>query len=241
MPIVDAPLIAHRGASAVAPENTLAAVERAAQLGAHWVETDVRLTADGGLVMIHDATLERTTNGTGAVAHAALADILALDAGSWFSPDFAGEAVPDLENFLRCVLDCDLGLQLELKANYGREEDLVAAVIDTLARVWPGGDRPLFVSSFSERCMHLCADALPDVPRAIASEFVPRDVPQRLQETRCQIIHFQATCVSADDLEMLRGAEIEFAVATINEAETARQFLAAGATSVLSDHAALLD
>lgn len=239
MPIVDSALIAHRGASAVTPENTLAAVEKAAELGARWVETDVRITADGGLVIIHDETLDRTTNGTGHVAHTAQSDILALDAGSWFGPDFTGERVPTLRAFLESVLDCGVNLQLELKENSGREEALVAAVIAQLQATWPLGDRGLFLSSFSERCMRLCADSLPDVPRAIATEFVPDNVAQRLQESRCQAIHFQAACVTEARAAEMRAAGIEFAVATVNDPGAAKAFVDMGATSVLSDHADL--
>jgi hypothetical protein len=89
--------------------------------------------------------------------------------------------------------------------------------------------------------MVLCAGALPKVPRALATEFVPADPARRLEETRCQILHIQARLTSEQDLARLRAADIEFAVATINDAETATAFLAAGATSVLSDRVDLLE
>ena len=218
-PVVDSPLIVHRGASTLAPENTIAAVRAAAENGARWIETDVRLTADGGLVMLHDAKLDRTTNGTGPVVGKTFAGIRALDAGSWFSPDFAGEQVPDLEGFLGAVLESGLSLQLELKENAGREDELVERVVATLKRLWPIGARGLFVSSFSERCMVLCAEALPEVPRALATEFVPVDPVRRLEEARCQILHTQARLTAENDLAALREADIEFAVATVNDFE----------------------
>jgi glycerophosphoryl diester phosphodiesterase len=234
-PIVDSPLVVHRGASTFAPENTLAAVRMAASKGARWIETDVRLTADGGLVMIHDATLDRTTSGSGPVVTATLEAIRGFDAGGWFSPDFAGERVPDLESFLQAVVDTGLNLQLELKQNWGLEEPLVEAVVAVIRRVWPIGARGLYVSSFSERCMQLSAEALPEVPRALATEFVPVDPVRRLREARCQILHTQAVLTREPELVRLRDADIEFAVATVNDVETARRFLAAGATSVLTD------
>ena len=239
-PVVDAPLIAHRGASAVAPENTIPAVERAAALGARWIETDVRLTADGGLVMVHDATLERTTSGTGPVARTPLEEIRALDAGAWFAPAFAGTRVPELPEFLAAVLDCGLSLQLEFKETAGREEELVAAVVAVLEARWPLGSRGLFLTSFSERCTRLAAAALPAVPRAHAVEFVPRDPVARLAEARCQILHSQAEVTTPEDCARLTAAGLEWAVATVNDAQTARRFLAAGATSILTDHADLL-
>jgi len=89
-------VIAHRGGTALAPENTLAASRRAIELGVDYVEIDVRATRDGHLVLMHDRTVNRTTNGSGAVADLELSAIRALDAGTRFSPRFAGERVPTL-------------------------------------------------------------------------------------------------------------------------------------------------
>src|SRR4051812_26195793 len=88
------PLIAHRGASSEAPENTLAALKLARGRGANWVEVDVKLTQDGVPILMHDDTLERTTDGTGKVADTSWATIQTLDAGSWFDKKFRGERVP---------------------------------------------------------------------------------------------------------------------------------------------------
>ena len=93
-------VIAHRGASAEAPENTLPAFQLAAEQGADWFELDCQLSADDEVVVIHDATLERTTDGTGRVADHTLAELRALDAGSWFDPRFAGTPIPTLAEAL---------------------------------------------------------------------------------------------------------------------------------------------
>lgn len=218
-----------------APENTIAAVEEAARRGARWLETDVRLTADGGLVIFHDETLDRTTTGTGHVARTTLTEIQALDAGSWFAPEFKGERVPDLPEFLQAILDCGLCLQLEFKENPGREEALVEGVAAVLIDQWPLGERGLLLSSFSEHCLHLASEALPEVPRAFATEFVPIDPVARLKRTGSQILHIQEAVASEAELQILSDAQIEFAVATVNDADRARFFLDHGATSVLSD------
>ena len=93
-------VIGHRGASAEAPENTMTAFARALELGADGFEFDVQLTSDNQPVVIHDAMLERTTNGTGPVFASSLDQVRALDAGTWFNPDFAHERVPLLEDVL---------------------------------------------------------------------------------------------------------------------------------------------
>jgi len=92
--------IAHRGFSSVAPENTLAAFQRALELKPDLIECDVRRAKDGTIMVIHDPTLERTTNGTGRVADLSLTELKQLDAGSWFSDEFAGEQLPTLKEYL---------------------------------------------------------------------------------------------------------------------------------------------
>src|SRR5689334_8396777 len=96
-------VIAHRGASGTAPENTLPAFRRAEELGADMVELDVQLTRDGHPVVIHDRTLDRTTSGHGAVRRRSLDEISTLDAGAWFGRSFAGTRVPRLEEVLSAV------------------------------------------------------------------------------------------------------------------------------------------
>lgn len=93
-------IIAHRGAAATAPENTLAAARVGIEQGVEFLEVDVQLTADGVPVLMHDPLVDRTTNGWGRVAQLTLAEVHSLDAGSWFSAEFAGEPVPTLEQFV---------------------------------------------------------------------------------------------------------------------------------------------
>jgi glycerophosphoryl diester phosphodiesterase len=108
---------AHRGDPESAPENTLAAFDAAVALGVDYVETDVVRTADGVLVLLHDDDLDRTTNGQGPVAEATAAEVLALDAGSWFDQRFSGERVMTVDEFLAWVEKHDgLGAEIDIKA-----------------------------------------------------------------------------------------------------------------------------
>ncbi len=123
-------IVAHRGASGHAPENTLAAFERAVQLGATFIETDLHLTRDARFVAIHDPTLERTTNGRGAVHGVTLAELRELDAGQWFDREFMGEKVPTLEEVLEFSRRHDVVFYLEVKYDvaWGLHHALVAAL-----------------------------------------------------------------------------------------------------------------
>ncbi len=125
-------VVAHRGASGHAPENTMAAFRRAVELGADFIETDLHLSRDAHLVCVHDAKLLRTTNANAAVKELTLAQLHELDAGSWFGPEFAGERIPTLEEVLAFAREKDIVFFLEVKqeAAWGIEHGLVAALRD---------------------------------------------------------------------------------------------------------------
>src|SRR6266566_7688803 len=108
----------HRGDPASAPENTFASFEAAAAAGVDFIETDIQRTADGALVLFHDDTLDRTTNGSGRVADVTAAELFALDAGSWFAPTFGNERVPSLDAFLDWIAEQPgLGAEFDIKAS----------------------------------------------------------------------------------------------------------------------------
>lgn len=123
-------IIAHRGASLERPECTLAAVRRAIEVGATAVEVDVRTSADGKLFILHDATLDRTTNGRGAANKLTLAELQKLDAGSWFEKKYKGERVPSLrEALVSCRGKVDI--LLDLKEQGDVYDERVAAAVKT--------------------------------------------------------------------------------------------------------------
>ena len=129
-------VIAHRGASGAAPENTMAAFRKAVELGAGFIETDLQLSRDARLVALHDDTLERTTSGRGPVSSRSLEELRKLDAGSWFrpsgheSPPFAGERIPTIEEILTFGREREIGLHLEIKPTgpSGVEHAIVGAL-----------------------------------------------------------------------------------------------------------------
>jgi glycerophosphoryl diester phosphodiesterase len=126
---LDRPLVfGHRGALTIAPENTIASFQKAREMGADGVELDVMLCADGKVVVSHDYALERTTDGKGRIADLPLSRLKALDAGSWFSPQFAGERMPTLPEILVWAGE-DTLLNIELKSQSLRTDGLEQRVI----------------------------------------------------------------------------------------------------------------
>lgn len=239
-PIVNSPLVAHRGATSVTPENTLVSVRKTAELGATWIETDVRLTADMKLVMIHDETVDRTSNGSGTVLSKTLAELQQLDCGGWFADEFKGEIAPSLEQYLDCILETGLNLQLEVKEVPGLERELVKRVAEVLRRKWPMGKQGLYISAFSERCLRHAAEFMPDIPRCFALVAAPDDPVALMKEVDAHILHIQDMPFNSKArYDVLKASGVEFAIATVNDADRARELLQWGAQSVLSDDAAL--
>ena len=145
--------IAHRGLSGLAPENTLAAVDMALDVGADMLEIDVSLTSDGHLVVLHDETLERTTSGAGAVRASSLQYVRSLDAGSWFEPRFGGEKVPVLSEVLERIRG-RMAINVEIKAEAVDEEvrgGVAEKVVAALHDAGMAGDA--LVSSFEPRAL----------------------------------------------------------------------------------------
>jgi glycerophosphoryl diester phosphodiesterase len=157
------PLIfAHRGASAYAPENTLAAFDAALRQGAHGIELDVKLSRDGQVVVIHDTTVNRTTDGKGRVSNMELAALRALDAGSFFSEEFRGERIPTLEEVFELVVGTRILVNIEL-TNYTTPRDgLVEAVCALIQRF--SLEKRVLLSSFLGSNLKNSRHLLPEVP-----------------------------------------------------------------------------
>jgi glycerophosphoryl diester phosphodiesterase len=157
-------IFAHRGASAHAPENTLAAFELALTQNADAIELDVKLSSDGQAVVIHDATLDRTTSRPGRVKDCSLAELQSLDAGSFFSEKYRGEKIPTLEQVFEAVGKKTF-INVEL-TNYTTPRDSLVETVCTLVKKFGLQERVLFSSFFASNLAKAQAH-LPDVPRGL--------------------------------------------------------------------------
>lgn len=194
-------VIAHRGASAVAPENTLAAFEAALDAGVDGIELDVQMTRDGHLVVIHDPVLERTTDGTGFVKDFTLEELKRLDAGAWFDERFRGQSIPTLTEVFELIRGrCMLNLELKvLPIRYpGIEQALVDLIRDTN---FPKDD--LIISSFDHLSLVRLQTLAPELP--IAALFT--HYPTSLAAFPGTILHPDWTVVDQAFMEKARAAE----------------------------------
>jgi len=157
-------IFAHRGDLAHAPENTLPAFQQAIQKGADGVELDVKLTADGHVIVIHDSTVDRTTDGKGRVASLPLEAIRKLDAGKWFNEKFAGTKVPLLEEVFE-VVGKDKMINIELKDYTVSHDGLVKKVCELIKR--HDNHSQILFSSFFPSTLKIAAQASPEIPRGL--------------------------------------------------------------------------
>jgi len=151
-------IVCHRGASLMAPENTFASLEKAIELGAEYVELDVRPSKDGVLYVMHDSTLDRTTNGRGRIADLLSKDIDALDAGFWFSAEFEGQRVPRLDHFLDACKG-RIGTYVEIKEGDPAEVRDMLAVRGMLNDAW--------TFSFDQSILAGARARVPDLKRMV--------------------------------------------------------------------------
>ena len=229
------PVIGHRGAAASAPENTLAGFRRAKALACPWVEFDVRLTADGEPIVLHDARLDRTTDGSGKAGKLMLAAIRRHDAGIWFAPGFAGERVPVLAEAIGVLAELGLGANFEIKADRGRERETAAVATRTIARLWPAHLPPPLISSFLPEAVMAARDAAPQLARGILFRGIPRRWRDVAKALDCTTVHADQTRLRAVVVAEINAAGYPVLAYTVNDPARARMLFDWGVRSVFSD------
>lgn len=227
-------IVAHRGASRVAPENTAAAFRGAAAQGARWIEFDVSALGDGLAVVHHDARWGRSVAGRGRLSAARAADLAGLDAGSWFGPAFAGEPVPRLDETLELMAGLGLSANLEMKAHGWEAEALAAAVARALA-AHPWTRERVLVSSFDHASLHHLRALMPDQPIALLWDRPPRRWADAVHALRAAAVHCDWRRLRPVLLEEAAAHRIEVRVYTCNDPDRLAPFRA-GLTGVITDH-----
>ena len=228
-------IIGHRGAPRLAPENTLASFRAAAAAGAKAVEFDVALTFESRPVVFHDASLERTTNGSGLLAETTLEALSGLDAGGWFDASFAGEMVPTLEETIDLLEILDLGADIELKPDPGREVETAKVALAVAADCWPHDKAPPLISSFSRVALAAAKDMQPDWPRALCFDLLPEDWPEAAESLGLSTMCPNAERLTTDQAATLIASGFEMMAWTVNDAEMLRKLAGWGVRSFCTD------
>jgi glycerophosphoryl diester phosphodiesterase len=223
-------IIGHRGAAAHAPENTCASIREAARQGARMVEFDATITGDNppAVILFHDDTLERTTNGSGAVDRMPLNDLKQLDAGD-------GERIPTLKQAIDDIHRLGLMANVEIKVAPNRDLDTAEAVMTDLITHWSVNTAPPYISSFSIKALEIAMTRRPDWPRGLLIRDMPDDWRQIAERLNVSTINISATRTSRADLALLVGSGWPIMVYTVNDPQRAVELLNQGVSALFTD------
>lgn len=214
-------VIGHRGAAAYAPENTLASFREARRRGATWVEIDVKLTADGVPIVMHDSSLKRTMGVDRLVAETPRAEL-------------PGD-VPTFEEAIACFAELGLGCNVEIKPCEGREAETARSTVETLGRCWPASLPPPLLSSFKDASLAAARAAAPDFARAILLDAIGEDWRTRAEAVGAVGVNTNGKRLTAVQAVDIRKAGYVLSVYTINDGDVARALVGMGVDCVITD------
>jgi glycerophosphoryl diester phosphodiesterase len=236
----DPALIAgHRGDRSAAPENTVPALQSALDGTMVFVETDVRLSADGVPVLIHDASVDRTTDGTGSVADLTLAELQQLDAGSWYAKAFAGLRIPTLDTFLVMLGQSNKKAMLELKGTWSHEELMtVSRLIES-----SGLGGRIVLASFDLKTLAGLQAVVAELPRMVITRDLPADPVALVHRFGAIGLVTSGLAVESDPVvvDRIHRAGLGILLYTLNQKQSWQSALALGVDGIITDKPSALD
>ena len=227
--------IAHRGAGKLAPENTLAAFRVGASHGYRAFECDVKLSADGVPFLLHDSTLDRTTNAQGIAGERNWDQLSRLDAGSWHSRVFAGEPIPTFEAIARCCLRNGYALNIEIKPTEGEETQTGDLVAREAAQLWAGHAVPPLLSSFEPDALASAQSAAPHLPRALLLDALWDGWFESARTLGCVAVVTNHRLMDPAIVARLHGSHLRALVYTVNDVVDAKRLIALGVDGLITD------
>lgn len=228
-------IIAHRGGGLLAPENTLAALRYARNLGFEGVEFDVKLTSDDVPVLLHDDTLDRTTDGSGAMADMRFDIVTQLDAGSWFANEFAGESVPAFAAASALCKEAGLWANIEIKPSPGEERKTGRIVARMAKLLWSGAALPPLLSSFSLEALNAARQQAPELPRALLCKEIPEDWEASCEALDCVAMHVAFDQLTADAVAAIQATRRGVLAYTVNDTLAAVDLIEMGVDALVTD------
>ena len=228
-------VIAHRGAGLHAPENTLPAIALGAALGHRMCELDVKLSADGVPVLLHDDTLDRTTDGRGRVADAPLTALRALDAGAWLDPRFRGTRVPTLDEAADALHGAGMMANLELKPCPGRDAETGRVVAHAVLARWRDAPVLPLLSSFSVESLRAARTAAPGLPRALLAKQADDATLCHAEALCCAAVHVAVRAINAEFVSQAHRAGLRVLAWTPNDPARISALRALGLDGVITD------
>ena len=221
-------IVAHRGGGALAPENTLGAIRLGASMGFKGVEFDVMLAGDGTSVVIHDETVDRTTNGHGAVPDLSYAELSVLKIGK-------NERIPKFEETGLLCRELGIWVNVEIKPARGYERATGEAVARMARDVWRGAPLGPLMSSFSIDALAAARAVAPELPRGYLVDKIPADWRDTMKRLACVSLHCNFKSLTRKLADEIHAEGYAILLWTVNEPDIARQMLAFGADCLVTD------
>ncbi|WP_281647346.1 glycerophosphoryl diester phosphodiesterase [Parendozoicomonas sp. Alg238-R29] len=232
-------IIGHRGAAKIAPENTLAGIRTAYDKGVQWVEIDVILLGDGELVIHHDRTLNRCTDGKGELLSLTLPEVRKVDAGVLFASfhghQFKGEKIPTLREALNLIHSLDMGLNLEIKMHKHSPEELTTRVLDQLQGHPLVEDGKLIISSFDHDVLVICKEKKPEIPVGHLFEKLPANWLEQVKRVSAITVHSNQKLLMKSQAAEVIDAGYELYCYTVNSGKRAVELMSWGVSGVFTD------
>ncbi|HEY1845845.1 MAG TPA: glycerophosphodiester phosphodiesterase [Buttiauxella sp.] len=227
-------IVAHRGGGKLAPENTLAAIDVGARYGHTMIEFDAKLTRDGKIFLLHDDTLERTSNGWGIAGDLSWDELLNVDAGSWYSRQFKGEPLPLLSQVAERCREHGMMANIEIKPTTGTEAETGKAVALAARELWQGQTSPL-LSSFAIEALEAAQNVAPELPRGLLLDEWRDDWREITDRLGCVSIHLNHKLLNEARVRALKAAGLHILVYTVNVPQRAKTLLGWGVDAICTD------
>lgn len=229
------PVIAHRGASAYAPENTLVAFTKAAQLGVKWLEFDVMLAACGKPIIFHDETLDRTTNAFGDISQYSNAYLQSLDAGFWFDPRFSGEKIPTLQQTLEFLSNTKMCANVEIKPLPGQEKSTAIHAFNEVMTYFPQPHSSILFSSFSIESLQCLRKLSPDCFLGLLLHEWEPNWQTVCESLQCVSVHVNEEIMTREAAQRIKDMGKFLLCYTVNNPMRAIELYSWGVDAVFSD------
>ena len=227
-------IVAHRGGGKLAPENTLAAIDTGARYGHSMIEFDAKLSRDERIFLLHDDTLDRTSNGWGIAGELPWDKLTQLDAGGWFGKAFEHERLPLLDAVAARCRQHNLMANIEIKPTTGQEAPTGKAIALAARELWHDRTPPL-LSSFSLDALEAAMQAAPELPRGLLLDEWHDDWRALTQALECVSIHLNHRLLDAERTAEIKQAGLRILVYTVNQPERARLLLDWGVDAICTD------
>ncbi|MEG3133151.1 glycerophosphodiester phosphodiesterase [Rouxiella sp. T17] len=233
-------IVAHRGGGSLAPENTLAAIDTGARLGHSMIEFDVKLAQGGEIFLLHDDTLNRTSNGWGVAGELSWDKLVQLDAGSWFSKSFNGEKLPLLSEVAARCAQHGMMANIEIKGTPGLAYETGEQVARAAQELWRDQAVPPLLSSFDVASLEAAQAAAPEIPRGILLDKWDENWHALTTRLGCVSLHINHRELTEERVQTLKQASLHILVYTVNSPERARLLLDWGVDCICTDRIDLI-